>query len=102
MTAEEIEDIEDIISIANSSEYLDRIGIEAIERVEKRIQALKQSENGVIWRCIQNIQNIYGETIFTKGMIYQQVKPDKYPMMLVDNKIEETEVFNLKDYFTSI
>ena len=56
----------------------------------------------VIWRCNQNIQDIYGETIFTKGLIYEQVKTDEYPMMLIDNKVEESEVYNLKDYFTSI
>tara|TARA_R110002126_G_scaffold166700_1_gene314528 strand:+ start:223 stop:453 length:231 start_codon:yes stop_codon:yes gene_type:complete len=56
----------------------------------------------IIWRCIQNIQDIYGETIFTKGLIYEQLKFDKYPMMLIDNKVEESEVYNLKDYFTSI
>ena len=56
----------------------------------------------VIWRCIQNIQDIYGETIFTEGLIYEQVKADEYPMMLIDNKVEESEVYNLKDYFTSI
>ena len=56
----------------------------------------------VIWRCTQNIQDIYGETIFTKGLIYEQVKADEYPMMLIDNKVDESEVYNLKDYFTSI
>tara|TARA_R110002050_G_scaffold274521_1_gene418972 strand:+ start:265 stop:747 length:483 start_codon:yes stop_codon:yes gene_type:complete len=56
----------------------------------------------VIWRCNQNIQDIYGETIFTKGLIYEQVKTDEYPMMLIDNRVEESEVYNLKDYFTSI
>ena len=56
----------------------------------------------VIWRCTQNIQNIYGETIFTKGLIYEQVKADEYPMMLIDDKVEESEVSNLKDCFTSI
>ena len=56
----------------------------------------------VIWRCTQNIQDIYGETIFTKGLVYEQIKIDEYPMMLIDNKVEESEVYNLKDYFTSI
>ena len=56
----------------------------------------------VMWRCIQNIQDIYGEIIFTKGLIYEQVKIDEYPMMLIDNKVEESEVFNLKNHFTSI
>jgi hypothetical protein len=56
----------------------------------------------VIWRCDQNIQDIYGETIFTKGLVYEQVKVDEYPMMLIDNKVEESEVYNLKDNFTSI
>jgi len=56
----------------------------------------------VIWRCTQNIQDIYGEAIFTKGLIYEQVKVDEYPMMLIDNKVEESEVYNLKDNFTSI
>ena len=56
----------------------------------------------VIWRCIKDITNIYGETIFTKGLVYEQVKAKEYPMMLIDNKIEESEVSNLKDYFTSI
>jgi hypothetical protein len=53
----------------------------------------------VIWRCIKDITNIYGETIFTKGLVYEQVN---YPMMLVNNKTEESEVSNLEDYFTSI
>lgn len=57
---------------------------------------------GVIWRCIQDIQDGYGETIFTKGLIYEQVKADEYPMMLIDNKVEESEVYNLKEYFASI
>jgi hypothetical protein len=56
----------------------------------------------VIWRCIKDITNIYGETIFTKGLVYEQIKAKEYPMMLIDNKIEESEVSNLKDYFTSI
>ncbi len=56
----------------------------------------------VIWRCTQNIQDIYGETIFTKGLFYEQIKIDEYPMMLIDNKVEESEVYNFKDYFTSI
>tara|TARA_R110002167_G_C12409587_1_gene627778 strand:- start:1 stop:234 length:234 start_codon:yes stop_codon:yes gene_type:complete len=56
----------------------------------------------VIWRCTQNIQDIYGETIFTKRLVYEQIKIDEYPMMLIDNKVEESEVYNLKDYFTSI
>jgi hypothetical protein len=53
----------------------------------------------IIWRCIKDITNIYGETIFTKGLVYEQVK---YPMMLINNKTEESEVSNLEDYFTSI
>ena len=58
----------------------------------------------VIWRCTQNIQDIYGETIFTKGLVYEQIKIDECPrlMMPIDNKVEESEVYNLKDYFTSI
>lgn len=56
----------------------------------------------VIWRCIKDITNIYGETIFTKGLVYEQVKIEEYPMMLIDNKIEESEVSNLEDFFTSI
>ena len=40
--------------------------------------------------------------MFTKGLIYEQVKTDQYPMMLVDNNVEESEVYNLKDSFTSI
>jgi len=56
----------------------------------------------VIWRCIKDITNIYGETIFTKGLVYEQIKAKEYPMMLIDNKIEESEVSNLEDYFTSI
>lgn len=55
-----------------------------------------------IWRCIRGITNIYGETIFTKGLVYEQVKVKEYPMMLIDNKIEEIEVSNLEDCFTSI
>lgn len=56
----------------------------------------------VIWRCIKDITNIYGENIFTKGLVYEQIKTKKYPMMLIDNKIEESEVSNFGDYFTSI
>ena len=71
-----------------------------------RKDILKASSNvvldSVIWRCTQNIQDIYGETIFTKGLVYEQIKIDEYPMMLIDNKAEESEVYNLKDYFTSI
>jgi len=55
-----------------------------------------------IWRCEKDITNIYGETIFTKGLIYEQIKSDKYPMMLIDNKVEETEVYNLKENFIII
>jgi hypothetical protein len=53
----------------------------------------------VIWRCIKDITNIYGETIFTKGLVYEQVNN---PMVLINNKTEESEVSNLEDYFTSI
>tara|TARA_R110000772_G_scaffold174051_1_gene285952 strand:- start:250 stop:477 length:228 start_codon:yes stop_codon:yes gene_type:complete len=67
---------------------------------EHKTKALNIAD--VIWRCNQNIQDIYGKTIFTKGLIYEQVKANEYPMMLIDNKVEESEVFNLKDYFTSI
>lgn len=56
----------------------------------------------VIWRCIKDITNIYGETIFTKGLVYEQVKVVEYPMVLIDNKVEESEVSNLEDFFTSI
>jgi len=67
-------------------------------------QALRQPSclGAVIWRCIENITNIYGETIFTKGLVYEQVKAKEYAMMLIDNKIEESEVSSLEDYFTSI
>jgi hypothetical protein len=53
----------------------------------------------VIWRCIKEITNIHGEIIFTKGLVYEQVNN---PMMLINNKAEESEVSNLEDYFTSI
>ena len=56
----------------------------------------------VIWRCNEDITNLYGETIFTKGLVYEQIKFNEYPMMLVDNKVEESEVSNLVNYFTSI
>jgi hypothetical protein len=56
----------------------------------------------VIWRCNEDVTNLFGETIFTKGLVYEQIKSDKYPMMLVDNKVEESEVSNLADCFTSI
>lgn len=56
----------------------------------------------MIWKCIKDITNISGEIIFTEGLIYLQVKCDEYPMMLIDNKVQESEVYNLKDYFTSI
>ena len=59
-------------------------------------------ETITIWKCIKDITNISGEIIFTEGLIYLQVKFDKYPMMLIDNKLDESEVSNLKDYFTSI
>jgi hypothetical protein len=54
------------------------------------------------WRCIEAITNIYGETIFTKGLVYEQVKYKEYPMMLIDNNLEESEVSNLDFHFTSI
>ena len=60
------------------------------------------SQIAVIWRCIEDITNIYGETIFTKGLVYEQVKHKEYPMMLIDNNIEESEVSNLDSHFTSI
>ena len=60
------------------------------------------SQIAVIWRCIKDITNIYGETIFTKGLVYEQVKHKEYPMMLIDNNIEESEVSNLDFHFTSI
>lgn len=60
------------------------------------------SQDAVIWRCIEDITNIYGETIFTKGLVYEQVKHKEYPMMLIDNNIEESEVSNLDSHFTSI
>lgn len=56
----------------------------------------------VIWRCTDDITDLLGNTDFTKGMIYEQVNTDKYPMMLIDNYGNESEVYNLKDYFTSI
>ena len=56
----------------------------------------------VIWRCNEDITNLYGEIIFTKGLVYEQIKSNEYPMMLVDNKVEESEVSNLVNYFTSI
>lgn len=56
----------------------------------------------VIWRCVKDITDIYGETIFTKGLVYEQIKNDEFPMMLIDNKVGESEVSNLKDYFNSI
>lgn len=60
------------------------------------------SQDVVMWRCIEDITNIYGETIFTKGLVYEQVKHKEYPMMLIDNNIEESEVSNLNFHFTSI
>jgi hypothetical protein len=60
------------------------------------------SQIAVIWRCIEAITNIYGETIFTKGLVYEQVKYKEYPMMLIDNNLEESEVSNLDFHFTSI
>lgn len=60
------------------------------------------SQDVVIWRCVEDITNIYGETIFTKGLVYEQVKHKEYPMMLIDNNIEESEVSNLDFHFTSI
>jgi hypothetical protein len=56
----------------------------------------------VIWRCNEDITNLYGETIFTKGLVYEQIKPNEYPMMMINNKTDESEVSNLVDYFTSI
>ena len=58
--------------------------------------------DSVIWRCNEDIADLYGNVMFTKGLIYEQVKTDQYPMMLVDNNVEESEVYNLKDSFTSI
>jgi hypothetical protein len=56
----------------------------------------------VIWRCNEDITDLYGNVMFTKGLIYEQIKIDQYPMMLIDNNVEESEVYNLKDSFTSI
>lgn len=58
--------------------------------------------DSVIWRCNEDITDLYGNVMFTKGLIYEQVKTDQYPMMLIDNNVEESEVYNLKDSFTSI
>jgi hypothetical protein len=56
----------------------------------------------VIYRCLEDITDLYGYTIFTKGLIYEQVKKDSYPMMLIDNKVEESEVSNMDEFFTCI
>lgn len=58
--------------------------------------------DSVIWRCNKDITDLYGNVVFTKGLIYEQVKADQYPMMLIDNNVEEVEVYNLRDSFTSI
>ena len=78
-----------------------------MEKRLKNIQTFEQETAQldipvVIWRCNEDITNIYGEILFTKGLVYQQIKCDEYPMMLIDNKVEESEVSNLVDYFTSI
>ena len=91
-------------------EYMEQnqyfIGNDLLAKYNELLQKEKEKRASligfVIWRCNQNIQDICGETIFTKGLIYEQVKDDEFPMMLIDNKVRESEVYNLKDYFTSI
>ena len=56
----------------------------------------------VIYRCLQDITDIYGYTIFTEGLVYEKVKPNSYHMMLVDNKVEESEVSTFSELFTCI
>lgn len=60
------------------------------------------STETLLWRCIRDITDIYGETIYTKGLVYEQIKVEEYPMMLIDNKTEESEVSNFEDCFTLI
>jgi len=87
--------------LANKHDHLRK------EICTKEIEELKQVVNllsiqNVIWRCNEDITDLYGNVMFTKGLIYEQVKADQYPMMLIDNNVEESEVYNLKDSFTSI
>lgn len=58
--------------------------------------------DSVIWKCNKSITDLYGDVIFTKGLVYEKVKAETYPMMLIDNNVEESEVINLKDHFTPI
>ena len=58
--------------------------------------------NIIIWRCVDGITDSLGNTDFTNGMIYEQVKADKYTMMLIDNYGNESEVSDLKGSFKEI
>ena len=102
--------MENLTNLELLMEYMEQnqyfIGNDLLAKYNELLQKEKEKTASlidfVIWRCTQNIQDICGETIFTKGLIYEQVKDDEYPMMLIDNKVRESEVYNLKDYFTSI
>jgi hypothetical protein len=61
-----------------------------------------KSKNIIIWRCVDGITDSLGNTDFTNGMIYEQVKADKYTMMLIDNYGNESEVSDLKGSFKEI
>jgi hypothetical protein len=73
-----------------------------MENTDKNTEMSQSCKNAVIWRCLKEITNISGDTIFTKGLVYEQVKNNEYPMMLLDDKVEESEVSNLEEFFTSI
>lgn len=60
------------------------------------------SQHIVIWRCLENITGLHGETLFSKGRVYEQVKTDSYPMMLIDDCTQESEMSNFINCFTSI
>ena len=63
---------------------------------------MNNNKNSAVWRCVEEITDLYGDVVFTKGLIYEQVKAEMYPMMLIDNNVEECEVINLRDNFTAI
>ena len=90
-----------------SDEWLfERLSNELTDKVDTIHNLLEENERlklpTSIWRCNQSIQDLCGNTIFTKGLLYEQIDKDNSPLMLLDNKLEASEVSNLKDHFSPI
>jgi hypothetical protein len=83
----------------------DLIGNKKCENVTDELTAFVMNNfvlDNVIWRCLNEITDIYGSVIFTKGLVYEQVENNDFPLMLIDNNGEKSEVSNLENSFTSI